>query len=173
MRIRNEIWQVVELLTNWPTGIGISFRSVIYPMFLKRFPLAVSKRRIIKIYPGVHISAPGSISIGSGTSIQRNCQFMSEGGITIGQDVMVAPACIFMTHQHTFKVIGRPIYDQPIKKEAICIEDDVWVGSGSLILPGVTIGHGAIIGAGSVVSADIPAMEIWVGNPARKLRERA
>lgn len=60
----------------------------------------------------------------------------------------------------------------PLTTEITTIENDVWIGQGSFIKPGVTIHNGAVVGMGSVVTHDIPAYELWAGNPARKIRDR-
>jgi acetyltransferase-like isoleucine patch superfamily enzyme len=55
---------------------------------------------------------------------------------------------------------------------SIIIEDWAWIGAGTIVLPGIHIGKGAIVGAGSVVTRSVPAFEIWAGNPAKKIRDR-
>ena len=62
-------------------------------------------------------------------------------------------------------------FDEIISKKTV-IKSDVWIGAGVIVLSGVTIGVGAVVGAGSVVTHDIPAYEIWAGNPAKKIRKR-
>ena len=64
-----------------------------------------------------------------------------------------------------------PIYYQGYIGDPICIEDEVWIGTHVIVLPGVTIGKGAIIAAGSVVNKNVPAYEIWGGSPARFLQK--
>jgi acetyltransferase-like isoleucine patch superfamily enzyme len=115
----------------------------------------------------------GSIKIGAGTSIQPRCQFTSAvQPICIGSRVQIAPACAFYPYDHGVEP-GKMMMDQPlISKGPIVIEDDAWLGYGVIVLSGVTIGRGAVVGAGSVVTRDIPPNGIAVGNPARVVRSR-
>lgn len=165
------IWQIIQWLSNLPTKFGILLRSFIYPFFIK-MPLRLSKRKIVKIYKNVQITDPFNIEFGEGSSINIGCIFLSEGKIKIGKNVLIAPNCLFTSHQHSFSDNKKLIYEQPIIKSPIRIHDDVWVGAGAIILPGVEIHDGAIVGAGSIVTKDIPKMEIWAGNPAKKIKNR-
>lgn len=172
MNVSGQVWEVIECLLNWPTKIGFILRAAVYSKVLRKAPLSFSRRTIIKWYRDVRITAPRNIEVGSGTSIERGNFFMSEGGIAIGRDVLIAPYCKLITHQHTFAELNMPIYDQPMEYRRILIEDGAWLGAGTIVLPGVSIGKGAVVGAGSVVTQSIPALEIWAGNPARKIRDR-
>ena len=76
-------------------------------------------------------------------------------------------------NDHPFRTPGVSVWSaEPGQRGWVIVEDDVWIGSGAIILSGVTIGKGAIIAAGSVVTKDVPSCEIWGGNPARKIRDR-
>lgn len=111
------------------------------------------------------------IKIGDRTFIGRNCEFNCNSKIIIGKDVLIASNTILVDNNHQIKK-GINISSQPISISDIVIEDDVWIGSGSIILMGVTIGKGAVIAAGGVVVKSIPANEIWGGVPAKKIGER-
>lgn len=111
------------------------------------------------------------IKLGNGSGIGANCSIPS--GVSIGENVMMGIDILMFTNEHRHDDITVPMGAQgrtPV--EPIVIEDDVWIGSRSLIMKGVHIGHGAIIAAGSVVTKDVPAYEIWGGNPARFLKSR-
>ena len=112
------------------------------------------------------------MSIGDETWIGQQCFFHSAAGLAIGARVGIGPGVKILTSQHT--EVGReiPIFNAPVEFKAVCIEDDADIGVGAIILPGVTIGRGAQIGAGSVVTRDIPAYAVAAGTPARVLRER-
>ena len=74
---------------------------------------------------------------------------------------------------HRFDVPGKKTWDgERMEGEPVVVDDDVWIGTGSIILSGVHIGQGSIVAAGSVVTKDIPPYEIWGGNPAVKIRNR-
>ena len=98
-----------------------------------------------------------------------DCIFLDVNTIRFGDDVMVGPRVSFFT-------AGHPT-DPMIRQEqlefglAINVQDNVWIGGNSTILPGVTIGKNAIVGAGSVVTKDVPANTIVAGNPAQVIRE--
>ena len=111
------------------------------------------------------------IKLGNGSGIGANCSIPT--GVSIGENVMMGIDILMFTNEHGHDDITVPMSAQgrtPVTP--IVIEDDVWIGSRSLIMKGVHIGHGAIIAAGSVVTKDVPAYEIWGGTPAKFLRSR-
>jgi acetyltransferase-like isoleucine patch superfamily enzyme len=116
----------------------------------------------------------GSLFIGSNTHIQPRCIFSAfMSPISIGSGVQIAPNCAFYPYDHHFAP-GELIMEQPLQtKGGINIGDDVWLGVGVIVLDGVRIGKGAVIGAGSVVTRDIPDEAIAVGNPARVIKMRS
>ncbi len=115
----------------------------------------------------------GSVEIGENTFIQPRCIFSAfSGSIIIGDNVQIAPACGFYPYNHSFSpddlIRHQPLYS----KGGIIVEDDVWIGYGVIVLDGVRIGKGAVIGAGSIVTTDIPDMSIAVGSPAKVVNSR-
>lgn len=116
----------------------------------------------------------GSITIGAATHIQPRCQISAyKGSVDIGKRGEIAPNCGFYPYAHNF-LPGIPIRRQPLKSKGdIIIGDDVWLGFGVIVLDGVHIGNGAIVGAGSVVTKDIPENCIAVGNPAHVIKIRS
>ena len=115
----------------------------------------------------------GTIEIGPYTSIQPRCQLSAyNGSIQIGKRVEIAPNCAFYPYSHGLAK-NVPISHQPLTtKGGITVGDDAWLGYGVVVLDGLRIGNGAVIGAGSVVSRDIPDGMIAVGNPCRVIKER-
>lgn len=115
----------------------------------------------------------GSITVGPGTHIQPRCQFSAyKSPIHIGQEVEIAPNCAFYPYNHGIAA-GQPIRKQPLQsKGGIIIGDQVWLSVGVIVLDGVKIGQGAVVGAGSVVTNDLPAGSVSAGIPARVLRMR-
>ncbi|MEW5746923.1 MAG: acyltransferase [Nitrospirota bacterium] len=115
----------------------------------------------------------GAISIGADTYIQPRCQIMGyKGPIRIGCGVQIAPHCALYSYNHRFEP-GEFIRLQPLTtKGGITVGDDAWLGFGVIVLDGVRIGRGAVIGAGSVVTRDIPDHAIAAGVPARVIRMR-
>jgi acetyltransferase-like isoleucine patch superfamily enzyme len=110
--------------------------------------------------------------IGDETWIGQNCFLHSAGGIFIGARVGVGPGVMMLTSTH--QELGRssaPL-GSPLEAAPIHVEDEVNVGVGSIIMPGVRIGRGAKIGAGSVVTHDVDAYAVVAGAPARFLHER-
>jgi acetyltransferase-like isoleucine patch superfamily enzyme len=117
---------------------------------------------------------PGrSIIIEDRVFIGRGCEFNISQKVTIGHNSLIASGCKFIDHDHEMR-IDLPINHQTggIKKP-IFIEEDVWLGSNTIVLKGVTIGKGSIVGAGAVVTCSIPSYEVWAGIPAKKIRDRA
>ena len=92
--------------------------------------------------------------------------------ITIGKDSMIGAYSYIISGNHCFSEMHTPIRLQGYTGEPIEIGQDVWIGCRVVILPGVTIGEGAVIAAGAVVNKSVPAYEVWGGVPARKLGMR-
>jgi acetyltransferase-like isoleucine patch superfamily enzyme len=122
----------------------------------------------------IQTGAGGSVSISSNTHIQPSCMFSAfMSPIIVGSGVQIAPNCAFYPYDHG-TAPDESIMKQPLKtKGGIVIEDEVWMGFGVIVLDGVRIGKGAVIGAGSVVTRDIPKGAIAVGNPARVIKMRS
>lgn len=110
-----------------------------------------------------------NIEIGENFYTNHNCVILDGAKVTFGDNVFIAPNCCFSTAGHPIDFVQRNEgleFAYPIK-----VGNNVWIGAGVIVLPGVTIGDNSIIGAGSVVNKDIPANVIAVGNPCRVLRE--
>lgn len=142
-----------------------------------------------KLYPGVHISEPSAVSIGHYCLISRGVRFFSEipgneldirnniqinsgvildhsGGLIIEDGVLISEDAIIYTHDHGIDPRSKPHGVSKI------IEQGAWIGIRSVILPGCRkIGKNSVIGAGSIVTKDVPAFSIVAGNPASVIRE--
>lgn len=137
---------------------------------------AVSLGQGTKVYRGtiIEAGAGGSIYIGDDTHIQASCDlkgFLKD--LVIGSKVSVGPHCCFSSYNHRFDDATTPIASQGLTSRGdTVVEDDAWLGAGVTVLDGVRIGRGAVVGAGSVVTRDLPAYSICVGAPARVVRWR-
>jgi maltose O-acetyltransferase len=118
------------------------------------------------IEPPFYFCYGTNIEIGDGTYINFNCNFVDDTKIIIGKNVMFGPSVTIATVGHPIHPDYRGyMYADPVK-----IENNCWIGANVTICPGVTIGANTVIGAGSVVTKDIPANSIAVGNPCRVMR---
>lgn len=107
-------------------------------------------------------------TVGDNCFINVNCKLMDSGLITIGNNVFIAPNVCIITEEHSMDVEQRLAgleYTAPV-----IIGDNVWICAGVIILPGVTIGANSVIGAGSIVTKDIPQKSLAVGNPCKVIR---
>lgn len=130
------------------------------------------------ISPGVSGNLE-NVSVGRHSFVGERVQFISLlADVLIGNHVMIAPEALFITGNHAFKTPG--VYMDEISDSSkdpdddgdIIVEDDVWIGARAIVLKGVRIGMGAIVGAGSIVTKDVPPMTIVGGNPATVIRDR-
>jgi len=116
-------------------------------------------------------SPSARLEVGAYSFFSRNCTINVIEKVTIGSHVLFGPSCLIIDHNHGTDA-GCRIDEQPCVSKPVCIQDSVWCGAGVVVLPGVTIGEGAVIGANAVVTHDIPAMAVAVGNPAHVIRMR-
>lgn len=188
-KIVNEILRWLEMPIAIMPGITGSWaRSFFYQkMFGNDCKLLVgsgcefiSRKAILfsgKIYIGRNCfftAEGGRIIIDDGARLNVNCHINAAGGgtIHIGKDCMIGPNVVMRSANHKFDRVDINMVYQGHTYANIVIEEDVWLGTNVIVLPGVTIGKGAVIGAGSVVTKDIPNMAIAVGVPAKVIKYR-
>jgi maltose O-acetyltransferase len=121
------------------------------------------------IQPPFHCSYGRNIYIGEHVFLNVMCAILDCNEVHIGQHVMIGPTVQIYTAAHDLKAELR-IQGWEVAKPVV-IEDNVWLGGGAIILPGVRVGRNAVVGAGAVVTRDVPADTIVAGNPARVIRE--
>ena len=118
------------------------------------------------LFPPFTTDCGKNIHLGKGIFINSGCRFQDQGGITIGDQSLIGHNVVIATLNHNIHPEKRAnLIPAPVK-----IGSRVWIGSNSTILPGITIGDNAIIGAGSIVTKDVPKNTIVAGNPARVIR---
>jgi maltose O-acetyltransferase len=126
----------------------------------------------VNIRPRVYFGSGRKVSIGNHSMMGQDSIIGSTAEVEIGNDVMMGPEVIIYTSNHGMEA-GTPMRLQPLRCAPVRIGDDVWIGARCIILPGVTIGDGAVLAAGAVVTSDIPANGIVGGVPAKVLKYRA
>ncbi len=151
---------------------------------------AVQKDRILEELLGkkgknLWITAPffadygNNIYFGNNCEVNMNCTFLDDNAIRIGDNALIAPNVQIYTAFHPTNVrerFGEPKEDGSFtfcktQTAPVTIGDNVWIGGGAIIMPGVTIGNNVVIGAGSVVTKDIPDNTVAYGNPCLVMRE--
>ena len=157
---------MAEAISKLPGKIGLKIRYSFYKRLFKK----IGKDVIIK--ENVTIEFPENFSLGSYSGINRNCFINAYGEIDIGELVQIGPNTVIHSANHNFEAIDVPICKQGHTPKKVKIEDDVWIGAGCIILPGVKIGKGALIAAGSVVTKDVVPYSVVAGVPARKIKTR-
>lgn len=124
----------------------------------------------VNVEHGVYFGSGLDIEVGDNTGIGFNARIY--GPLKIGNDVMMGPDVMIFTQNHENERTDIPMRLQTAPKKPVEVGDDVWIGARAIILPGITVGRGSIIGAGSVVTKNIPEYAVVGGNPARIIRMR-
>lgn len=112
------------------------------------------------------------ISIGDCVTIGNNCVIYGHALVDIGRFCAIGPNVVIVPENHNYKERNRPIRFQGTVREAIKIEEDVWLGAGVKVLAGVNIGRGAVVGAGSIVTKKVPNYTVSVGVPSKVIAKR-
>jgi len=110
--------------------------------------------------------------IGDDVGIAQNCFIQVRGKVTIGSHVMFGPNVSIFSENHGFSNLEVPMISQPTVRREVIIEDDVWLGTRSIILSGIRIGKGSIIAAGALVNRDIPPYSVVAGVPGKIIKSR-
>ena len=130
------------------------------------------------ITPPFYVDYGNNIFFGNNCEVNMNCTFLDDNRITIGDNALIAPNVQIYTAFHPTNAADRFGAPRPDGSFEFCktrtapvtIGNNVWIGGGAILLPGVTIGDNVVIGAGSVVTHDIPANSVAVGSPCRVVR---
>lgn len=182
---------------NYAKYVGFNSYSIIESTFSIRVNNPLQNKKYVTCGENCMIGASfvfetedGYVSIGNRTQISGGACLISRSGIEIGDDVTIAGGCLLYDHDsHSiywserkndtiqqikdYKATGDPLKNKNwkvVKSDKIVIEDKAWLGYGVTVLKGVRIGEGAVIGARSVVTHDIPAYSVAAGNPARVIK---
>lgn len=148
--------------------LGNLFKSIRYQICRHLF---ASCGKNVNVESAAFFYSGKNVSVGDNSGLGRHARI--SGKVTIGRDVMMGPHVTIYTRNHDFSRTDIPMNQQDFcKEEPVTIGDDVWIGSHIIILPGVSIGRGSVIGAGSVVTKDVPEWTIVAGNPAKVIRSR-
>jgi maltose O-acetyltransferase len=123
----------------------------------------------VEVRPPLYVDYGSNISIGARTFVNYCLTALDVAAITIGEDCQIGPNVQLLTPTHP--VEPGPRRDKLEAARPLSIGDNVWLGGGVIVCPGVTIGDNSVIGAGAVVTRDIPANVVAVGNPARPVRD--
>lgn len=119
------------------------------------------------IFTPFHTNGGGNIRIGAHVFINHDCSILDLGGVTIDEGVMIAPRVTISSEAHPLDPTERhTLLTQPVH-----IKRGAWIGAGAIILPGITIGENAVVGAGAVVNKDVPDNTVVAGVPAKVIRE--
>lgn len=158
---------------SWLLFLLPRFRSLnaIKSIYLRFFFRAKIGRRVV-YYPGIWIFTGRNFSVGDDVDFAKGVLVTTDGGVTIGNRVLIGYATQILSSNHRVPPLPEKIFGAGHAKNPVTIADDVWIGANCIILPGVTIGEGSIVAAGSVVTRDVPAFTYVGGIPAKVIKER-
>ena len=126
----------------------------------------------VTIWLSTDAGSDPKLTLGKRVFIGQNTYLGVYQPIEIGDNTMIGAYSYLILANHCYESRETPIQDQGFTGSAIKIEEDVWIGTHVVVLPGVKIGKGAIIAAGSIVNRSVPPYEIWGGAPAKFIKER-
>lgn len=161
-------WHKIQEKLSQKSSIGkdLRIRSMFYELTLQNCGCKPI------IHPQVIFSFPQNIELSDNVFINRGTFITAPAKVSIGNNVLIGPYCVINSGNHIYESRNTLIRNQGHTELPIIIEDDVWIGSHVCILPGVTIGKGAVIGANSVVNSNVLPYQMAAGSPAvfKKMR---
>lgn len=169
-RVRRALRSVLDLRVYGHAFRLLHFYGYAHVSQVRRLTLGSN----VTFAPNVSFRNAERIAIGAGSHIGEYSTLWagnSTGRITLGQKCLLAPR-VTITASNYGIVQGTPVMDQPKIERDIVIGDDVWLGINTVVVAGVTIGDGAIVAAGAVVTKDVPAQAIVAGVPAKVIGVR-
>jgi maltose O-acetyltransferase len=157
---------VLWLVGGIPGVPGFAVRTVVLKVFCAELA------GIAWVQPGVTFVQLNRLRVGKQFAVNSGTYINAIGTITIGNDVLIGSNVTISSGQHPIEGRLPAIFARPVVPRPIVIEDDVWIGAGAVIMPGITLRQGTVVGANSVVTKDTEAYAVMAGVPAKKLRSR-
>lgn len=160
------VWHALFHLLRFAPGVaGLWARAWLLRRMAKRVGERVEVEMDNWIWDGRELEIGDDVHLG-----RRN--YFGGGPITIGDHVMLAGEIVIETTNHEWRDMNALLDSQPVSRLPVVVEDDVWVGNRVVINPGVRIGRGSVIGAGAVVTQNVPPNSLMAGGPARMISRR-
>ena len=171
---REKFWtaiQIIPLRIFWSIGSGTIFEGLL--VVRSTIGSAVIGNGVrFGAYVNIAVTEHGLLDIGDDVSINQGAYLICRNSIRIGKNTRIGEYSSIRDNSHCWRDRGRPINMQGFDSKPIFIGEDVWLGRCVTIMPGISIGDGAIVGAGSVVTKNIAPFEIFAGVPAKKIGSR-
>lgn len=143
--------------------------------FLKRWYIVLQGGRVgkrVTFYPGIMINPCYNIEIGNNVDLAWGVLITTLGGVYIGDRSLIGYRTMILSANHVVPPIPGRVFSSGHELGKVVIENDVWIGAGCIILPGVTVGEGAVVAAGCIVTKDVPAFSYVAGVPAKVIKKR-
>lgn len=148
------------------------YRTINYIKKIFLYLLGAKIGNGVVFYPGVWIFPGRNLFIGNDVDLAKDVLITTSGGVHIGDRVLIGYRTQIISADHTIPPIGLPFPISGDKLDKVVIENDVWIGANCIITPGVRIGEGAVVAAGSVVTKDVEPNAIVGGVPAKLIKMR-
>jgi acetyltransferase-like isoleucine patch superfamily enzyme len=184
MKLLSSLIRFVEAFNSrrrnlWFSLLGVRFHGYVWMrrVSIPRQWSDISLAQDVSLDDGVVLLCSGQptenkISIDRGTYLNRYTMLDAHARISIGRNCLIGPYC-YITDANHGRAPGVPVKDQQMESLPVVIEDDVWLGAGVVVLPGVRLGRGCVIGAGAVVTHDVPPEAVFAGVPATSIGSRS
>lgn len=170
MKVARLVWRMMDAVPH------LANKWIVSPWKCR---LTAKSGRKVVINRGFRASGWQNITLGNDVAIGRDCLFMcTRAPIVVGDHVMFGPRVTVITGSHRMDLVGRYMTSvtneekRPEDDSAVVFEGDNWIGANATVLSGVTVGKGAVIAAGAIVTKDVPPYAVVGGNPARCLKMR-
>ena len=169
--LRSEVGVKMHLMTQEAMKItNLMNNKYLPPAELRRYMSVLIGQEVDEgfgLFPPFYTNCGKNIHLGKNVFINSGCHFQDQGGIYIGDDTFIGHNVILATLNHDLNPNSRgDMWPKPIH-----LGKKVWIGSGAIVLPGVSIGDNSVIAAGSVVTKDIPENSVYGGNPAKFIKK--
>ena len=162
----NRLKSPFKALAKWLWRVGSAATDDPYRLLKGRYG------RGAMLNKGCSFVAIDGITIGDWVYIGPGARMSGSGGLVIGNNIAIGPDVTILTSSHRYGDEEWIPFGPDVDRKAVAIEDHVWIGCRVVILPGVTVGEGAVVAAGSVVTKDVPSCAVVAGNPAAVIKQR-